>query len=269
MSLSTASFAAVTDLFHGISGIRLSEAKRPLVAGRLQKLAHDRGMDDLDGYIQWLVQERDPREVVKVVDKLTTNETYFFREPQHFEFLAGLLAERLAQPRRSAESFRVWSAASSSGDEAYSIAMLLAEKLGPTGWEVIGTDLSTSVVESARRGLYSLERASQVPKEYLKRHCLKGQGDYEGQLLVNRALRSQVHFSCANLTEDLPDLGRFDVVFLRNVLIYFDPPGKESIVKRVVQLLKPHGHLFTGHAESLSHLDHELRNVRTAVYVRR
>jgi chemotaxis protein methyltransferase CheR len=263
MSLSQASFTAVVELFHSISGIRLSEAKRPLVEGRLNKLAQDRGLRQLDDYVAMLMAERDPEEIVRVVDKLTTNETYFFREPQHFEYLAQLLAEHDGR-----ETFRVWSAASSSGEEAYSIAMLLAEKLGPTGWEVIGTDLSTAMVDNALRAVYPLDRARRTPKEYLKRHCLRGQGEYEGTLLVSRALRDHVHFEVANLTEPLPAIGPFNVIFLRNVLIYFDPPGKEAIVNRVVQLLKPNGLLFTGHAESLSHLDHGLRAVRTAVYAR-
>ena len=263
MSLSQASFDAVVDLFHDISGIRLTPAKRPLVEGRLQKLAQDKGVRSLDAYVHQLLDEQDPLEIVRVVDKLTTNETYFFREPQHFEFLA----QELAQYNKS-EPFRVWSAASSSGEEAYSIAMLLSEKLGPTEWEVIGTDLSTAMVSSAQRGLYTMERARFVPKEYLKRYCLRGQGEHSGQLLISKSLKANVHFSSANLTEKLPDLGRFDVIFLRNVLIYFDPPGKEAIVRRVIQLLKPHGYLFTGHAESLSHLEHGLKTVRTAVYER-
>lgn len=265
MSLSTASFEAVADLFHSISGIRLSPAKQPLVAGRLQRLAQDQGLRNLDTYVQRLLQERDPAEIIRVVDKLTTNETYFFREPQHFEFLAKLLSER----RPNGDTFRVWSAASSTGEEAYSVAILLAEKLGlQAPWEIVGTDLSTHVVEQARRGLYPMERASRMPQAYLKRWCLRGQDRYAGQLLLRPELRARVQFDGANLTEALPHLGTFDVIFLRNVLIYFDPPGKEAIVKRVCQLLKPNGYLLTGHAESLSHLQHGLRAVRTAVYAR-
>lgn len=263
MPLSQESFAAVVDLFHGISGIRLSDAKRPLVEGRLQKLAQDRGIRRLDDYVHQLLDTRDPAEIVRVVDKLTTNETYFFREPQHFEFLAQLLAEHDGN-----DHFRVWSAASSSGEEAYSIAMLLAEKLGPTGWEVLGTDLSTAMLDNARRAIYPMDRARHMPREYLKRHCLRGQGEYDGTLRISKALRANVHFESANLMEALPDLGHFDVIFLRNVLIYFDPPAKESIVQRVVKLLKPNGYLLTGHAESLSHLHHGLRAIRTAVYGR-
>ncbi|NDY91453.1 CheR family methyltransferase [Ideonella livida] len=262
MNLSTPSFKAVVRLFHSISGIELSDAKRPLVASRLQKLAQDTGAPSLDHFVEQLLRERNPQDIVRVVDKLTTNETYFFREPKHFEFLEQVLARR----GPSQEPFRVWSAASSTGEEAYSIAMVLADKLGTAAWEIVGTDLSTEVVDKARRGLYPMSRAEHTPPAYLKRFCLRGQDQYEGHLLIKSELRQRVSFQGANLTEKLPEIGLFDVIFLRNVLIYFDPAGKEAIVQRVIQRLKPHGYLFTGHAESLSHLRSGLRAVRTAVY---
>jgi chemotaxis protein methyltransferase CheR len=266
--LSNASFAAVTDLFHRVSGIRLSEAKRPLVAGRLQKLAARHGCASLDDYVEHLMHADDPEEVVRVIDKLTTNETYFFREPQHFDALAALLDERPQTPHRAHTAFRVWSAASSSGEEAYSIAMLLADRLGLDGWDVVGTDLSTSMVEQARRGLYPMERARDMPADYLKRWCRKGHGAHDGQLLVSQDLRRRVRFEGANLTQPLPNLGLFDVIFLRNVLIYFDTPGKADIVRRVLPLLKPQGRLFTGHAESIANLNLPVRSLAPAVYVR-
>jgi chemotaxis protein methyltransferase CheR len=262
--LSTTSFDAVTDFFHQVSGIRLTPAKRPLVMGRLQKLASARGAPNLDDYIEHLMTGSDPDEMVRVVDSLTTNETYFFREPQHFDVLADLVRQRTA--RR--EPFRVWSAASSSGEEAYSIAMLLADHLGLQGWEVIGTDLSTAVVARAQRALYPLERAQHMPPAYLKRWCRKGLGNYAGQLLVCQELRERVHFQCANLTQPLPELGLFDVIFLRNVLIYFDNPGKSDIVLRVLKQLRPGGLLFSGHAESLTQLGLPLRTITSAVYAR-
>lgn len=248
-------------MFQRVSGIQLSEAKRALVTGRLIKLAQARGIQDVDEYVALVLRENDPAELVKVVDKLTTNETYFFREPAHFTLLARL-ATKYARP----EPFRVWSAASSSGEEAYSIAMVLADKLGQRAWEVQGTDLSTAVVAQARRGLYSLDRARDTPPDYLRRFCRKGSGPYEGQLLVDKALRQHVRFDSANLTEDLPDLGLFDVIFLRNVLIYFDTPAKCDIVRRVITRLKPNGLLLTGHAESLTNLGLPLQAVQPAVY---
>ena len=219
--LSQRSFDAVTDLFHSVSGIRLGEAKRALVAGRLQKLAQARGVPNLDDYVAQLVRTDDPIEVARVVDKLTTNETYFFREPAHFDHLSDWLANR-----PSGRALRIWSAASSSGEEAYSIAMLLADRIGLQGWEIVGTDLSSTVVESAQRGLYPLERAQKVPKELLKRWCLRGQGEYEGQLLIARDLRERIHFRPGNLTQPMPELGLFDIIFLRNVPDLLRQPGQ-------------------------------------------
>jgi chemotaxis protein methyltransferase CheR len=262
--LSNASFAAVTDLFHRASGIRLTEAKRPLVEGRLQKLAQASGADNLDSYVQRLLAGADTDEIVRVIDKLTTNETYFFREPGHFTALAALLDQRPSAGGR----FRVWSAASSSGEEAYSIAMLLADRLGLDGWEVLGTDLSTQMVEAARCGLYPMERAREVPQDDLVRWCRKGHGAHAGQLLVAQELRRRVRFECANLNEPLPEIGLFDVIFLRNVLIYFDAAGKQAIVRRVLALLKPGGRLFTGHAESIANLGLPVRALSPAIYER-
>jgi chemotaxis protein methyltransferase CheR len=261
MTLSTQGFEQVTRLFQQVSGIRLTEAKRQLVIGRLHKLAEEHGSASLDQYVQSLVQGADPDEVVKVVDKLTTNETYFFREPAHFNVLGDLLAARTSK-----EEFRVWSAASSSGEEAYSIAMLLAERLGQAPWRVLGTDLSTAMVDSARRAMYPLERARNVPPHFLKRFCLKGQPPYDGHLLICRELRERVRFEGANLKRELPNIGLFDVIFLRNVLIYFEAPAKREIVQRVMRQLKPDGLLFTGHAESLANLDLGLRSTQPAVY---
>jgi chemotaxis protein methyltransferase CheR len=181
MSMNPQSFSTVVDMFHRASGIRLAPVKKPLVEGRLQKLAAERGMPDLNQYVQWLMTSGDAAERQRVIDKLTTNETYFFREPQHFDLLARLAASRAP----GGGMLRVWSGASSSGEEAYSIAMVLADKLGTKGgkpWEIVGTDLSTAMVATARAALYPMDRARNTPKDYLKRFCLRGQGAYDGKL---------------------------------------------------------------------------------------
>jgi chemotaxis protein methyltransferase CheR len=264
--LSRKAFEAVTQLFHEASGIRLGDNKEALVAGRLQRLAQEHGVNDLEAYVDRLVSGNAPAaEMTRVIDRLTTNETYFFREPQHFNDLA----ERLQSHQGDdVGEFSVWSAASSSGEEAYSIAMLLADQLGDGPWQVWGTDLSTAMVDSARRGLYSMERARLVPADYLRRFCLKGQGQHKGDLLVSKALRQRVRFLPANLMAELPQLPMFDVIFLRNVLIYFDNEAKSRIVRRVLQQLKPDGVLYTGHAESLSTLNLPVRALATAIHVR-
>ena len=266
-TLSSKAFDAVTQLFHNVSGIRLNESKHALVTGRLQRLASEAGETDLESYVDKLLRGGAPaQEMTRLVDRLTTNETYFFREPQHFNDLADRL-----DAVTPGQDFKVWSAASSSGEEAYSVAMLMCDRLGTDAksstWQIWGTDLSTAMVESARRGLYTADRARLVPPDYLKRFCLKGQGEQTGQVLMSRELRSRVKFEAGNLMQPLPDaLPMFDVIFLRNVLIYFDNDAKAGIVRRVLGRLKPDGVLYTGHAESLSNLNLPVRAVGTAVH---
>lgn len=265
--LSNKAFEAVTRLFHEVSGIQLADSKHALVTGRLQRLAAEAGETDLETYVDNLLRGGAPaQEMTRLIDRLTTNETYFFREPQHYNDLA----ERLAAVPRG-QAFKVWSAASSSGEEAYSAAMLMSDVLGassaPSPWQIIGTDLSTAMVESARRGLYTMDRARLVPPDYLKRYCLKGTGEQTGQVLMSRELRGRVQFEAANLMQPLPEpLPMFDVIFLRNVLIYFDNDAKARIVQRVLGKLKPDGVLYTGHAESLSNLGLPVRVLATAVH---
>lgn len=261
--LTAAAFQAVTRLFHSASGIRLGEHKQALVTGRLQKLANEAGMPNLDDYVERLLNGRAPaEEMQRVIDRLTTNETYFFREPQHFKHLEALLRERAHR----SEAVKLWSAASSSGEEAYSAAMVLSDTLGQRPWQVLGTDLSSAMVQAARRGLYPLDRARLLPAEVLKRHCRKGSGAHEGQLLVSAALRARVRFETANLMQALDTLPLFDVIFLRNVLIYFDPEAKALIVRNVLTRLKPEGVLYTGHAESLTGLKLPVRTLATACH---
>jgi chemotaxis protein methyltransferase CheR len=264
--LSARSFEQVTTLFREVSGIKLTEAKHALVVTRLAKLAHEAGADDLDRYVERLFTGALPaEEVTRVIDRLTTNETYFFREPEHFRHFAELLERHPERP------WRVWSGASSSGEEIYSLAMLMADRLGLDGhpWSVVGTDLSTAMVSQARRALYGQGRTQGIPPPYLKRYCLRGIGDHEGQLLVDRRLRQRTHFDTLNLMQALPsDFGPFDAVWLRNVLIYFDHEAKVAIVRRVLSTLAPQGLLYTGHSESLANLGLPIRSIAPAVYVR-
>jgi chemotaxis protein methyltransferase CheR len=260
--LTQRAFEAVTEMFHDVSGIHLSDAKRALVTGRLQKLAQDRGVSDVNAYVDAVLREGDREELVRVVDKLTTNETYFFREPQHFDHLSQWLARR----HRGGTALRIWSAASSSGEEAYTLAIVLANQLGLDGWSIVGTDLSTAMVEHARRAVYTMERARYIQPADLKRWCLKGSGVYTGQLLMAKELRGRVRFEHGNLKHPDTQLGRFDVIFLRNVLIYFDNAGKAEIVTRVMEHLAPDGLLYTGHAESIVNLGLPVRGLAPSVY---
>jgi chemotaxis protein methyltransferase CheR len=261
VQLSPQSFEAVTAMFHRVAGIRLTPDKHSLVVGRLNRLAMESGAANLDEYVADLLRVQDREELTRVVDRLTTNETYFFREPKHFEVL-----DELAKAHDRRRKFRVWSAASSSGEEAYSAAMVLADVLGPNGWEIVGTDLSSAMVETAQVGLYSMDRTSGIGQRRLQKYCRKGQGPYEGKLLIARELKEYVRFEQANLMRPLPPLGQFDVIFLRNVLIYFDTESKREIVERCAVNLVPGGLLFTGHAETLNGVTWKLAAVQPAVY---
>lgn len=255
-------FARFQRFIFEAAGISLANSKKALVAGRLAKRLHECGARNYAEYLQLLASGTAEAEVQRAVDLLTTNETYFFREERHFAFLRELAIAARAQKA----GFRVWSAASSTGEEAYSIAMVLADCLGESPWEVVGSDISTRVLARARTGHYALERATKIPDSYLKRFCLRGVGEQEGTLLIARELRRRVKFTRVNLNEKLPSLGTFDVIFLRNVLIYFSPETKRDVIGRVVAPLKPDGHLFIGHSESLSGVTDVVQAVAPAIY---
>ena len=244
------------------AGITLSPAKKALVSGRLSKRLQAHRLDSFGDYFKLLSSGHAGDEVQTAVDLLTTNETYFFREPRHFEMLRTLALEAAGRP----QPFRVWSAASSSGEECYSIAMVLADCLGQASWDVTGSDISKRVLQKARAGHYPLERTHNIPPAYLKRFCLRGLGEQEGTLLVERALRQRVAFAQVNLNAELPRLGQFDVIFLRNVMIYFNGDTKRQVVARVLSLLKPGGHFFIGHSESLNDISSAVQQLAPSIY---
>ena len=244
------------------AGITMAASKKALVSGRLARRLHARQLDNFTAYFRLLDSGQHPSEVQAAIDLLTTNETYFFRESKHFDLLRQLAVEHGRGPR----PMRVWSAASSSGEEAYSIAMVLADVLGDGPWEVLGTDISTRMLHKARSGHFPMERARHVPAAYLKRFCLRGFAEQEGTLLVERRLRQRVRFVHANLNEALPPIGQFDVVFLRNVMIYFNADTKRRLVSRLLAHLRPGGHLFIGHSASLNDISDAVRAVAPAIY---
>lgn len=244
------------------AGITLSDAKKALVSGRLAKRLAHHGLDSYSDYMNLLKGRTDLGEVQIAVDLLTTNETYFFREPKHFDLLRTLAREATQEGR----GLRVWSAASSTGEEPYSIAMVLADTQANLPWAVLGTDLSSRVLRHARIGHYQQERASNIPVEYLKKYCLRGTGTDAGTILLRRELRERVQFSQVNLNKQMPVLGQFDIIFLRNVLIYFSSETKRQVVQRLLGHLASGGHLLIGHSESLNDINSSVRAVAPSIY---
>ncbi len=263
LRISDSEFGQFQRFIFEAAGITLTDTKKALVSGRLAKRLHACQVKTYGDYFQLLMSGESPLEVQTAVDLLTTNETYFFREPKHFQFLK---KEIIGGRLRGLPSLRVWSAAASTGEEAYSAAMVLEDALPGQPWEVIGSDISARVLERARAGHYSMERIGQFPPDYLQRFCLKGRDAQEGTLLVQRALRNKVRFQAVNLNEPLPHLGTFDVIFLRNVLIYFSMETKRKVVARVLNLLKPGGYLLIGHSESLIEVTDAVDLLAPAIY---
>lgn len=262
-TLSDQEFARFRNFIHGAAGISLAPAKKSLVAGRLAKRLRHHGLTSFGDYYHLVSSERAERQIA--VDLLTTNETHFFREPRHFD----LLRDRFLPAHPRDRLLRVWSAACSSGEEVYTLAMVLADALGDASWEVLGSDISTRVVEQASTGLYPMERAAELTPEQLKRHCLKGIGSQDGRFLIAPTLRAQVSFAQINLTEPLPSTGTFDVIFLRNILIYFQTETKRQVVERLLARLRPGGWILVGHSESLNGVVGGLEAIAPAVYQKR
>jgi chemotaxis protein methyltransferase CheR len=257
-------FAWLRQFLRERTGIELKPGKEAMVMGRLDRRLRHHEITTYAQYVR-LLKSGDAVETQIAVDLLTTNETSFFRESQHFDFLREVFSGR----RVSAQPVRIWSAAASSGEEAYTIAMVLAATL-PAGqaWEILGTDISTRVLETARRGMYPIEAAERIPREYLQEYCLRGREDYDGFLAVDSSLRSRVTFRQANLTALPGDLGTFDVIFLRNVMIYFGTETKQKIVSALVEMLRPEGHLLISHSETLNGMHHGLTFVSPSIYRR-
>ena len=260
--ITRAQFVRIRDWLYESAGITLADHKKSLLMGRLGRRLAACGVGDYGAYFDLLMSGRVPGETQMAIDLLTTNETYFFRESAHFDFLREQVLPAL-QPG----PLRIWSAASSSGEEAYTLCMVLAETLGTSRrWEVFGSDLSTRVLEAARLGHYPMARAERIPRALLHRYCLKGTGRQSGTFLIDRALRARTSFQQINLIEPLPDIGLFDIVFLRNVMIYFDMPTKCEVVAKVLERMRPGGWLFVSHSETLNGVNGELEMVRPSIY---
>ncbi|MCL4849607.1 MAG: protein-glutamate O-methyltransferase CheR [Acidobacteria bacterium] len=263
--------SAIVRLVYEKSGITLHEGKRALVTARLQKRLKALGASSYSEYLRHLEADASGNELVALLDAIATNHTSFFREPQHFELLkTRVVGEWLAG--RPTGPFAVWSAACSTGEEPYTLAMTLRDALpgqASPGVRVLGSDLSTKALRTARTGVYKLERVRELPLEMLRRHFEKGLGAQAGLARVAHEVRRVVEFRQLNLLE-IADLGeRFPVIFCRNVMIYFDRHVQQRVVSMLERHLEPGGYLFISHSESLNGVTHRLRWVAPAVYQRR
>lgn len=272
-SLKPALFARFQRLIYNESGIFLGEHKQELLTGRLARRLRLLSLENMEEYFQLVTQPDQQHERAVMIDCITTNQTHFFREPRHFDFLAQQIFPHWLATEQSGErpkTVRVWSAACSSGEEPYSLAMLLMKHFPEEqGWdkEILATDICTRVLEKARAALYPIEKAKEIPTEFLRNYMLKGRGEQREFMKVIPEVRRSVRFARANLHADsYPVLGFFDLIFCRNVLIYFDQQSKEKVIAGILRHLAPGGLLFVGHSEHLGSTVPGLKPVAPTVY---
>ena len=237
-----------------------------MVEARLWKRARAHGYGSTEAYFDAVQQDVKGEMVADLIDSLTTNFTSFFREPAHFEFFRRVILPGL---KKRAGSFQIWCAASATGEEPYSIAITMAEEFGPGIWgrgQVLATDISHRALRVADSGIYAKDRFRDFDEMYLRRHFLRGRGEQEGNYCVRKEIRQLVRFEQLNLMEPLPAIGPFPMIWLRNIMIYFDRPTQQRLVQALSAKLEPGGYLFVGHSESLNGIEHGLEHVQVAIY---
>jgi chemotaxis protein methyltransferase CheR len=274
LSVSPALFQKFQKLIYEETGIWLASSKTGLLCGRLFRRLRELEITSLKNYYERVSQPDQEEERARMIDAITTNETRFFREPRQFDFLVQTVfprwqaeAIRGARPKR----LRIWSAGCSSGEEPYTLAMLLASHFtAEDGWDVrlAATDISNRVLEKARRGIYPIAKQTELPKHLLHAFMLRGTSEHEGEMKVRVAIQRMVEFRRLNLNDEtrLPE-APFDAIFCRNVLIYFDNASKQRVVTNLERQLTVNGFLFVGHAENLTNMRNELRSLESTIYM--
>jgi chemotaxis protein methyltransferase CheR len=270
-TLSDGDFGRIRELLHASFGINLGAEKRTLVAGRLQKLLRDRGIGFAEYYRQ-VVEDASGREMSELINRLSTNHTFFNREKEHFDYFRTVsLPEAVARAKlKRSREIRVWCAASSTGEEPYMLAMIMREFFGADfgNWDLglLATDISEKALAVAQAGIYSAERMQELPKPLRDKYFQPRGQDYE----VIPRLRQDITYRRLNLINpQYPFKRQFEVIFCRNVLIYFDNPTKNGVVNSMAKYLVPGGHLFLGHSETLGRETEFYSYLRPAAYKRK
>ena len=264
LKLSSRQFDKISRLVHQVSGIDLHEGKEELVKARLIKRLRHLKIFGFDHYLKYLANDKSGSEIRAMVDVLTTNKTNFFRESEHLDYLRDEIITGLGN-----DQIRLWSAGCSSGEEPYSIAITLCEAIpdiGKCDIKILATDISDRMMEQARQGLYGEDTLKGMPPQLKRKYFQKAEAGIGHRYRVVPLLQSMVCFAKLNLMDEWPMRGLFDVIFCRNVMIYFDKQTQEKLVKRFWSQLRAGGYLMVGHSESLTFMAHDYRYIKPAVY---
>lgn len=265
LQLTPAQFAHVRRLAYDSFGLDLKPGKESLVIARLAKRIRALSLPDIGAYLRHLEREDGGEELCRLIDSLTTNFTSFLRERAHFDWMRDQVLPAFS--RR--QEISIWSAGCSTGEEPYTILFHLHETLGeplPLRLRLLATDISTRALDAARAAVYPERRLDELPPEWARRFFQRGVGAQDGYIRVKPQYRSMAVFGRRNLMEPFDEVGLFDVIFCRNVMIYFDRATQEALVRRFARQLHPGGWLFIGHSEGLAGMNHGLEHVRPAIY---
>ena len=269
--LSAESYRTLAALVYQHSRIRLGPDKQSMLANRLRKRLRALEITSYDDYCRLLHSAQGPDEIEQLVDLISTNHTWFFREPEHFTYLTSrILPELVSRLAAAGSPLRIWSAAASSGEEPYSLAIVLAEYFRDhpsVDWRIEASDISHRMLDHARQGIYPLDTLHALAPELLRRYFQRGVGERAGKCRVKAELRNRVRFHRINLFQaEYPVAREQHVIFCRNVMIYFDPASRATLVQKLTRQLAPGGLLVIGHSESLMGIRHDLQSVRQSVF---
>jgi len=264
--MSEGNFKLISDIAYKLTGIKLSDHKKNMIYSRLSRRIRLRNLQSFDDYCK-LISTPGNDEMTDFVNAITTNLTAFFREAHHFVYLQNVVFPYLMKNNSASKRIRIWSAGCSTGEEPYTLAICAKEKLPVERWDIkiLATDLDTNVVEHGKRGEYDVDRIEDLDSSRKKRWFLKDGGE---QVRVKPSLQELITFKPLNLLNDWPMKGPFDVIFCRNVVIYFDKDTQRKLFKRYAQVLKPGGHLFIGHSENLHKVSDEFESLGQTMYRR-
>jgi chemotaxis protein methyltransferase CheR len=267
--LSDSDFFRFCQLVHQHAGIHLTSQKKELVRARLMKILRQRGLSTFREYYEQVMRDSSGAELMSFLDALSTNQTAFWREPNHFEYLSAEILTAWQAERRTSLKRNLWSAGCSSGEEPYTLALLMlnafpGEDLSQV--KIHASDINTQVLSQAERGIYPINRVEPLPPEWRRRFFQRGVGERQGFVRVKPEVRHLVNFFRLNLMDPLPFRENMDIIFCRNVMIYFEKETQVKLVDKFYQCLKPGGYLFIGHSESLCNHQHQFNYVKPTIY---
>ncbi|MGB3367658.1 MAG: protein-glutamate O-methyltransferase CheR [Acidaminobacteraceae bacterium] len=266
MNIKESEFQKISSYVKSNFGINLTKRKKTLVRSRLQNTLADLGYKTFDEYYNYVVGDTSGEAILELINKISTNHTYFYREEKHFDFMQNTVLPLLYKREKAAKDIRIWSAGCSSGDEAYTLAIILEEFLkGKGSWnkQILATDISQNALAKARNGIYKADQIDKLPEEWKQSYFEKQD---EGKLAIKKNIKSEVIFRSFNLMNKFPFKKKFHVIFCRNVMIYFDNETKIKLVNAFYESLEDGGYLFIGHSETIERGKTKFELVKPSIY---